>query len=134
MKATGIVRRIDDLGRVVIPKEIRRTLGIREGEPLEIYTEKDMVCFKRYFPIDERQWKVAESIAEINFDEFGLYQSDGTFMKGDDIRGKHPCYIESPIQIDGSIEGYLVIASEGAPVKDEKLLSKTVKAIQKTWA
>ena len=41
MKATGIVRRIDDLGRVVIPKEIRRTLRIREGDPLEIYTEKD---------------------------------------------------------------------------------------------
>ena len=41
MKATGIVRRIDELGRVVIPKEIRRTMRIREGEPLEIYTEKD---------------------------------------------------------------------------------------------
>ena len=41
MKATGIVRRIDDLGRVVIPKEIRRTMRIREGDPLEIYTEKD---------------------------------------------------------------------------------------------
>ena len=47
MKATGIVRRIDDLGRVVIPKEIRRTLRIREGDPLEIYTEKDgEVIFK----------------------------------------------------------------------------------------
>ena len=41
MKATGIVRRIDDLGKVVIPKEIRRTMRIREGDPLEIYTEKD---------------------------------------------------------------------------------------------
>ena len=41
MKATGIVRRIDDLGRVVIPKEIRRTLHIREGDPLEIYTSED---------------------------------------------------------------------------------------------
>ena len=41
MKATGIVRRVDDLGRIVIPKEIRRTLRIREGDPLEIYTEKD---------------------------------------------------------------------------------------------
>ena len=48
MKATGIVRRIDDLGRVVIPKEIRRTLHIREGDPLEIFTENDMVCFKKY--------------------------------------------------------------------------------------
>ena len=54
MKATGIVRRIDDLGRVVIPKEIRRTMRIREGDPLEIYTESDgTVIFKKYSPIGE---------------------------------------------------------------------------------
>ncbi len=56
MKATGIVRRIDDLGRVVIPKEIRRTLRIREGDPLEIYTEKDGgVIFKKYSPMGDLQ-------------------------------------------------------------------------------
>ena len=50
MKGTGIVRRIDDLGRVIIPKEIRRTLGIREGDPLEIFTDPDerAVYFKPY--------------------------------------------------------------------------------------
>lgn len=49
MKATGIIRRIDDLGRVVIPKEIRRTLKIREGDPLEIFLGEDnCVCFQRY--------------------------------------------------------------------------------------
>ena len=49
MKATGIVRRIDDLGRVVIPKEIRRTMRIREGDPLEIYTDKEGgVVFRKY--------------------------------------------------------------------------------------
>lgn len=54
MKATGIVRKIDDLGRVVIPKEIRRTMRIREGDPLEIYTERDgEVIFKKYSPIGE---------------------------------------------------------------------------------
>ena len=54
MKATGIVRRIDDLGRVVIPKEIRRTMRIREGDPLEIYTDKDgEVIFKKYSPVGE---------------------------------------------------------------------------------
>lgn len=54
MKATGIVRRIDDLGRVVIPKEIRRTLGIREGTPLEIFTGKDgEVMLKKYSPLGE---------------------------------------------------------------------------------
>lgn len=54
MKATGIVRRIDDLGRVVIPKEIRRTLRIREGDPLEIYTDTNgEVIFKKYSPVGE---------------------------------------------------------------------------------
>ena len=56
MKATGIVRRVDDLGRIVIPKEIRRTLKIREGDPLEIYTENDGgVVFRKYSPMGELQ-------------------------------------------------------------------------------
>ena len=56
MKATGIVRRIDDLGRVVIPKEIRRTMRIREGDPLEIFTDREgEVIFKKYSPIGELQ-------------------------------------------------------------------------------
>lgn len=54
MKATGIVRRIDDLGRIVIPKEIRRSLRIRESEPIEIYTEKDgEVILRKFSPIKE---------------------------------------------------------------------------------
>ena len=56
MTATGIVRRVDDMGRIVIPKEIRRTLKIREGDPLEIYTEKDGgVIFRKYSPMGELQ-------------------------------------------------------------------------------
>lgn len=54
MKATGIVRRIDDLGRVVVPKEIRRTLRIREGDPMEIFTAKEgEVVLKKYSPMGE---------------------------------------------------------------------------------
>ncbi len=54
MKATGIVRRIDDLGRIVVPKEIRRTLHIREGDPLEIFTDREgEIIFKKYSPIGE---------------------------------------------------------------------------------
>ena len=54
MKATGIVRRIDDLGRVVIPKEIRRTLRLREGTPLEIFTDREgEIIFKKYSPMAE---------------------------------------------------------------------------------
>ena len=69
MKATGIVRRIDDLGRVVVPKEIRRTLRIREGDPLEIFTDKEgEIILKKYSPIGElsafaRQY--AESLSQM---------------------------------------------------------------------
>lgn len=67
MKATGIVRRIDDLGRVVIPKEIRRTMRIHEGDPLEIYTEADgEVIFKKYSPIGELS-AFATQYAEVLF-------------------------------------------------------------------
>ncbi|MDE7198154.1 MAG: AbrB/MazE/SpoVT family DNA-binding domain-containing protein [Lachnospiraceae bacterium] len=70
MKATGIVRRIDDLGRIVIPKEIRRTLRIREADPLEIYTDREgEIILKKYSPIGEmgsfaRQY--AESMAQVS--------------------------------------------------------------------
>lgn len=64
MKATGIVRRIDDLGRVVIPKEIRRTMRIRKGDPLEIYTDNNgEVIFKKYSPIGEMS-EFANQIAD----------------------------------------------------------------------
>lgn len=68
MKATGIVRRIDDLGRVVIPKEIRRTLHIRESDPLEIFTDREgKIILKKYSPIGELATfakEYAESIAQ----------------------------------------------------------------------
>jgi AbrB family transcriptional regulator (stage V sporulation protein T) len=71
MKATGIVRRIDDLGRVVIPKEIRRTLRIREGDPLEIFVDRDgEVILKKYSPIGELG-DFAKEYAE------SLYESTG---------------------------------------------------------
>lgn len=48
MKATGIVRRVDDWGRIVIPKEIRRQLGISDGTPMELFTDKESIVFKKY--------------------------------------------------------------------------------------
>ncbi len=67
MKATGIVRRIDELGRVVIPKEIRKTLRIREGDPLELFTDKGELMLKKYSPIasvDRFAEGTAKSLAE----------------------------------------------------------------------
>ncbi|WWL80309.1 stage V sporulation protein T [Bacillus altitudinis] len=71
MKATGIVRRMDDLGRVVIPKEIRRTLRIREGDPLEIFVDRDgEVILKKYSPISELG-DFAKEYADALFDSLG---------------------------------------------------------------
>ena len=80
MKATGIIRRVDDLGRVVIPKEIRRTLKIREGDPLEIFLEKDCVCFQRYSALgslSEDILRVAQTMAQRTFKhQVAIYDRD----------------------------------------------------------
>lgn len=108
MKATGIVRRIDDLGRVVIPKEIRRTMRIREGDPLEIYTDRDgEVIFKKYSPIGE-------------LSSFALQYADTLHKTGD----------LSVIISDRDS----VIACAGVPKKDfmEKRLSSDIETIIET--
>ena len=80
MKATGIIRRIDDLGRVVIPKEIRRTLKIREGDPFEIFLEKNCVCFKKYSALglfSEDILRVAQDMAQRTFKhQIAIYNRD----------------------------------------------------------
>lgn len=87
MKATGIVRRIDDLGRVVIPKEIRRTLRIKVGDPLELYITKDgEVVFKKYSPIGECEdevKKLIELAKTLNI-RLGVYHRDSALMLGTD--------------------------------------------------
>lgn len=98
MKATGIVRRIDDLGRVVIPKEIRRTLRIREGDPLEIFVDRDgEVILKKYSPIGELG-DFAKEYAE------SLYESTGhiTLIADRDTfialaGGSKKDYLEKPV-------------------------------------
>ena len=71
MKTTGIIRRVDDLGRVVIPREIRRSLDIKEGDPLEIIVADEMVCFMKYYAGDFCKQKIKSLIEYINDeDEF----------------------------------------------------------------
>lgn len=80
MKATGIVRRIDDLGRVVIPKEIRRTLHIKEGDPLEIYLLEDGgVVFEKYSQMgyNEDAIRTAKRVAAMSGMTIGVYDTDG---------------------------------------------------------
>ena len=64
MKNTGIIRRIDDLGRVVIPKELRRLFRIAEGDPLEIFTQDNMICFKKYQEHDTADLRKAYQMAK----------------------------------------------------------------------
>ncbi len=80
MKATGIVRRIDDLGRIVIPKEIRKTMHIREGAQLEIFTDSDGgVIFKKYSPLgelDESVMDYAETVAKVTGNNVAVVDKD----------------------------------------------------------
>ena len=88
MKATGIVRRIDDLGRVVIPKEVRRNFHIREGDPLEIYISDDgkYVCFKKYMVTEETNVKAIlmalydSAGAEFGRDAVALYNESDELL------------------------------------------------------
>ena len=105
MKATGIVRRIDDLGRVVIPKEIRKTLRIREGDPLEIFTDKEgEVILKKYSPIGE-------------LGDFALQYAESLYKTS----GHITCITDKDT----------VIAVSGAPKKEflEKHLSKELEKV-----
>ena len=83
MIATGIVRRIDDLGRIVIPKEIRRNLRIKEGDPLEIFTTREgEVIFKKYSYADEADWDKAKAIVKALTDlPFALYDNYGDIQR-----------------------------------------------------
>ena len=79
MKETGIVRRIDELGRVVIPKEIRKTLRIKEGDPLEIFTDRDELMMKKYSPVQsmgEFAESFAESLAEVSECVIAVFDTD----------------------------------------------------------
>ena len=85
MRATGIIRRTDDLGRVVIPREIRRSLGIRDGDPLEIYTDKNRVIFQRYMPLYSSD---LQSIVECLQEDIANSDDEDERKVFDDLRKK----------------------------------------------
>lgn len=110
MRTTGIVRRIDDLGRVVIPKEIRRQLRIKEGDPLEIFLEGNKVCFEKYSPIDAENWEAAFRIAKVMLpnNKFALLNRYGEIEQAN---VKMPTInkddFSAEIVVNGDIEGYI---------------------------
>ena len=128
MRATGIIRRIDDLGRVVIPKEIRRTMGIREGDPLEIYTDKDgCVIFKKYVPcnLKEVAHDIVDALASMRimahvFDDMGECQ-DSTVVRPIDLEDEAliPFLFEIKDKENSDLWGYVRI-NGGAPNEFQK--------------
>ena len=105
MKATGIVRRIDDLGRVVVPKEIRRTLRIREGDPLEIFTDRDELMLKKYSPI-------------ASLEKF----SEGTAKSLSDLSGHIAVICDTDEVLHASGRGQRVFDGKSLSEKMEKIL------------
>lgn len=110
MKATGIVRRIDDLGRVVIPKEVRRNFGIKEGDPLEIYTDRDgAIIFKKYAPNNTNDvvTYLVHSARALGFD-IGVYDDIGAWRGGSRFGS-----VNERISIDEEKEKLIPIADDG---------------------
>lgn len=120
MKATGIVRRIDDLGRVVIPKEIRRSFHIQEGDPLEIFTAEGMICFKKYDPIGKDKWeKVKNVLRYLLTAGFELENYKNILMeKYNQAVDRSNDYITIPIMDNNDVVGY-IITNDGFYTNDE---------------
>ena len=106
MKVTGIVRRIDDLGRIVIPKEIRKTLRVKDGESLEIYLDDDSIVLKKYFPLEKTSdfyKNYVTSIHEIIGENIVIVDRDTVLAFAGELKKK---YLNKRISklIDDSIE------------------------------
>lgn len=109
MKATGIVRRIDELGRVVIPREVRKNMGIREGDPLEIYIgERGEIIFKKYAPdnTNDVMTYLVHAARALDFD-IGVYDDLGAYLGGSRMGGTN-----GRIDLEEEKEKLIAVADE----------------------
>lgn len=122
MKATGIIRRIDDLGRIVIPKEVRRALKIHENDPFELFTQgDDTVCFRKYDPVQDKDWALAEKLVNAalctDFVIFNMYgerkagASSVSFKSLTDLRESSDFYVYE-IKACGQVVAFLAISKD----------------------
>ena len=88
MRATGIIRRVDDLGRIVIPREIRRVLKISEGCPLEFFIDNNAICLKKYQPYETETWEKANKILSPLLKNFAILDGYGDAVKCNGIKVK----------------------------------------------
>ena len=134
MKATGVVRRIDDLGRVVIPKEIRKTLRIKEGDPLEIFTDKDTVIAvsgtskKEFFEQD-----ISEELEKIMDEKENYASKDNNnisipITKNDKWERKYNSQIVYPIISDGDVIGSVILLSKDNNTKMTEVEQKVAQS------
>lgn len=122
MKATGIIRRMDDLGRVVIPKEIRRTLHLREGDPLELYLDNQGgIVFRKYNAMGDYDVSLIEEVCQegLEYTAFGIYDRDGEQVMDlgpvpDSVNTEELPPNLHPISWDGDVIGYLYSAHSNA--------------------
>lgn len=139
MKATGIVRRIDDLGRVIIPKDIRRSLKIREGDPLEIFIENNCVCFQKYSTLGslaEEPLQIAIKMAsKSGLRPIAIYDTTVKLRGMENFTSYVPTQWEFenkpfkyndtygvyPIHADGDLVGYAVCDSQDMGVEMEMI-------------
>lgn len=139
MKATGMVRRIDDLGRIVIPKEIRRSLHLKEGDPMEIYTDDGMICFKKYNFISENTQAATALVETLRKKgiECALYDNSYCKICGNknapadmDYDAFNPSHFA--INTNGEFCGYLAVANVVS--KDKPLIEFLVSALARIIA
>jgi stage V sporulation protein T len=133
MKATGIVRRIDDLGRIVIPKEIRRNMKIREGDPLELYYDKDAIIFKKYCPMNDADWKKAGQLISYILDcDFSIFDNwSCVFQRGttkfENIHfDSH--YLIQEIGLNGELWCYIVTECDEGNEKRKTMAANVLKS------
>lgn len=133
MRTTGIVRRMDDIGRVVIPKELRKQLNISAGDPLEIFiTEQGDLVYRKYYPIKQHEWGTAKSIvSHIIPSDFILVDRYGEVVAPSTKRTRDEFVRGYDIRVDGDVEGRLLVCGD-CEISEEKLLT-AVKIIEELF-
>jgi AbrB family looped-hinge helix DNA binding protein len=127
MKSTGIIRRIDDLGRIVIPKEVRRTLSIREGDPLEIFLDNGGVVLKKYVPLGDisSQTLATYNALKNSGIKCAIYDNNGMKVHGskelpyeidiDELEETGNRYV--PIRSENDVVGYIITTTEANEIQ-----------------